>query len=195
MQVNGGKMSKSLGNTYTLKDLADKGISPLAFRYFCLNTHYRKALNFTFEGMSGAVTAYGRLLNLTAEHKAETQTNISTELLDKYKQEFLSAINDDINIPLALGVLWTMLKETAPSKAVFDLAVDFDAVLGLDLDKAEKNKVEIMEIPDIIKVLLDKRALARKNKDFNQSDILRDKIANLGWAVKDTANGQEVTKS
>ncbi|MCL2556681.1 MAG: cysteine--tRNA ligase [Firmicutes bacterium] len=190
MQVNGGKMSKSLGNTYTLTDLADKGISPLAFRYFCLNTHYRKALNFTFDGVNGAATAYKRLLNLLAEHK---DTNKACDLT-KYKEEFITAINDDINIPLAIGVLWTMVKESPLSKDVFDLAVEFDKVLGLDLEKAEKEKIADIEIPENIKNLLSKRTEARKNKDFKASDILRNELAKLGWAVKDTANGQEITK-
>jgi len=189
MQVNGGKMSKSLGNTYTLKDLSDKGISPLAFRYFCLNTHYRKTLNFTFEGMNGAVTAYKRLLALLAKHRGGSGSSD----LAKYKEDFRTAVNDDINIPLALGVLWTMLKEVAPSKDVFDLACEFDKVLGLDLAKAEKVSEIAHDQTPIIQLLI-QRKNARANKDFAESDRLRDEIASHGWIIIDTPDGRQEAK-
>jgi len=191
MQVDGGKMSKSLGNTYTLKDLEGRGISPIAFRYFCLNTHYRKALNFTFDGVGGAVTAYKRLLGLLGDHK-ESSGKVD---VSKYKEEFLAAVNDDINIPLAIGVLWTMVKESALSKDVFDAAIEFDSVLGLDLGKAEKERAARVDVPREIRVLLEKRAAARASKDFAASDAIRDEIARLGFLVKDTKDGQEISLS
>lgn len=135
MLVDGGKMSKSLGNTYTVSQLEEMGYEPLSFRYFCLNTHYRKKLNFTFDGLKAAQIAYRRLLNALYEHKI-SQAATDPATIEKYRAEFIDAINDDINVPLALGVVWTMLKEK-PSKDIYALALDFDKVLGLSLDKAK----------------------------------------------------------
>ena len=192
MQVNGGKMSKSLGNVYTVSDLAAKGCPPLAFRYFCLNTHYRKAVNFTFDALDGAAVAYKRLLSLVAEHKASAVVTPFQKLAD-YKEKFISAVNDDFNIPLGLGVLWTLLREPF-SKDIFDLAIEFDACLGLNLAKAEPLKLETENIPEAVKQKILERANARANKDFALSDKLRDEIAALGWAVIDTPKGQEAKK-
>lgn len=146
MLVDGGKMSKSLGNTYTLAQLAEKGYEPLSFRYFCLNTHYRKKLNFTFEGMDAAQTAYHRLLAALYEHK-NSSAPADPEQLEKLSAEFDAAIDDDINVPLALGVLWTAVKLPA-SRDVYELALKFDKVLGLSLDKGGRpNKSRCFPCP------------------------------------------------
>lgn len=187
MLVDGGKMSKSLGNTYTIAQLEEMGYPPLSFRYFCLNTHYRKKLNFTFEGIKAADTAYKRLLNLLYEHKissAETDKKIT----DKYRDDFQAAIDDDINIPLALGIVWTMLKER-PSKDIYSLAMEFDKVLGLSLDKAAPAEKEKIDIPDEIRKLADLRLEARKAKNWAESDRLRDILNQKGYSVLDAKDG------
>ena len=187
MLVDGGKMSKSLGNTYTIAQLEEMGYPPLSFRYFCLNTHYRKKLNFTFEGIKAADTAYKRLLNLLYEHKissAETDKKIT----DKYRDEFQAAIDDDINIPLALGIVWTMLKER-PSKDIYSLAMEFDKVLGLSLDKAAPAEKEKIDIPDEIRKLADLRLEARKAKNWAESDRFRDILNQKGYSVLDAKDG------
>ena len=193
MLVNGGKMSKSLGNTYTIAQLKEKGFDPLSFRYFCLNTHYRKKLNFTFESLEASQTAYRRLLSLLGAHKKSTQ-NTDTCVLDKYKAEFLEAINDDINIPLAMGVLWTMVKEK-PSKDIFALALEFDKVLGLNLKDAkeeEKKEETAIDVPDDIKAIAEERWEARKNKDWAKSDELRAVLAQKGYVVVDSKEGYTI---
>lgn len=192
MLVDGGKMSKSLGNTYTVAQLEEMGYSPLAFRYFCLNTHYRKKLNFTFEGLNAAQTAYTRLLNQLYEHKTSASPT-SPETLNKYREQFNAAIDDDVNLPLALGILWTMLKE-APSKDIYALALDFDRVFGLSLDKAKPAEKEKIEVPADIKQIADERLEARKNKNWAESDRLRDKLAELGYAVIDAKDGYTLEK-
>ncbi|MBP5308216.1 MAG: cysteine--tRNA ligase, partial [Clostridia bacterium] len=106
MLVDGGKMSKSLGNTYTIAQLEEKGYKPMHFRYFCLNAHYRKKLNFTFEGLDAAKVSYERLGSLILKHTASA-TVTDGKTLEKYKAEFEENINDDLNVPGALGVLWT----------------------------------------------------------------------------------------
>ncbi len=190
MQVDGGKMSKSLGNTYTIAQLEEMGYPALSFRYFCLNTHYRKKLNFTFEGMNAAKTAYTRLLNLLYEHKTGANAT-AAEVIEKYRNEFTAAVNDDLNVPQALGVLWTMIKEPA-SKDIFNLALDFDKVLGLDLKNAAPAAKPEIEVPDDIRALADQRFEARKAKNWAESDRLRDELAARGYAVLDSKDGYKL---
>ena len=192
MLVDGGKMSKSLGNTYTIAQLEEMGYSPLAFRYFCLNTHYRKKLNFTFEGLKAAQVAYTRMLNALYEHKISA-TATAPEILDKSRKDFTDAVNDDINIPLSLGVIWTMLKET-PSKDIYALALEFDKVLGLSLNKAKPAEKEKIEVPDDIKAIADERWQARLAKNWAESDRLRDVLAEKGYLVKDSKEGYSLEK-
>lgn len=192
MLVDGGKMSKSLGNTYTIAQLEERGYSPLAFRYFCLNAHYRKKLNFTFEGMDAAQTAYNRLLETLYKHKVSKE-DLPSEKLDNYKAQFFAAVNDDLNLPLALGVLWTMAKEN-PCKNIFQTALEFDRVLGLSLDKAAPQKKDSEPVPQNVIELANQRLAARKAKDWAQSDKLRDEIAALGYKIADSKDGYTVEK-
>ena len=195
MLVDNGKMSKSLGNTYTIAQLGEKGYPPLAFRYFCLNAHYRKKLNFTFEGMDSALTSLKRLYALMCKHKAGAEKT-EKETLEKYEKEFRDAIDDDLNIPLALGVLWTMLKDEKDSHDVYSLAIKFDSVLGLSLDKCEDfaDKPENIEIPAEITAIAEERFAARKNKDWAESDRLREVLKDKGYAVKDAKDGYTLEK-
>ena len=195
MCVDGGKMSKSLGNTYTVDYLLERGYRPLALRYLMLNAHYRKKLNFTFEGLDSAQVSYLRLLDLCYKHK-NSAVKTSEEVLTRYREQFVEAINDDLNVPLALGVLWTLLKEPS-SRDVYALALEFDKVLGLSLDKPEPLKEESaasVEVPDEVAELVKKRAAARSAKDWAESDRLRDEIASLGYKVIDTKDGAKVEK-
>ena len=189
--VDGGKMSKSLGNNYLLSDLQAKGFDPLVFRYFCLNVQYRQKINFTWDGMTAAKTAYEKLCAQLAAHKA---SNVPTDkqVLADFKQRFEDAINDDLNVPLALGVLWTMLK-LPKSKDVYNLALTFDKIFALDFDKVKEKEPETIDVPDDIRQLAEDRLVARKEKNWAESDRLRNVIAERGYAIKDTANGYEIT--
>lgn len=189
IQVDGGKMSKSLGNTYTIDNLIERGYAPLDFRYFCLNTHYRKKLNFTFDAISAAKTAHNRLIALITANRNAPSNNFDTA---PYLAEFKAAIDDDLNVPLALGVLWNMLKNP-PCKEIYTAALEFDKVLGLSLDTAKPEIVKT-EIPPEIEALAEERLQARKNKDWAESDRLRDEISNRGYAIKDTKDGYELTR-
>lgn len=191
MLVNNGKMSKSLGNVYRISQLEEKGYGALDYRYFCLNAHYRKKLNFTFEGMDGAKTSYARLLNSLYQHKVGKNT-IEQEKLAEYKKQFDEAVNDDLNIPLALGVVWTMIKEPK-SKAIYDLALQFDKVLGLDFDKAQPSKDEQEQVPEEIRKIAEERYEAKKRKDFALADELRGKLSDLGYTVMDTKDGYTIS--
>ncbi len=189
LQVDGGKMSKSLGNLYTLDDLIKKGYSPLDFRYMNLLTHYRKALNFTFESLTSSASALKSLRNLVLEHK-DAPNKTKEEVLKSYEDQFVAAISDDLNIPLALGVLWKMLKSQEKSNDIFLLAKKFDSVFSLDLGKETKAD----EIPEEILNLANQRKIARENKDYAKSDEIRNLISAKGYTILDTKEGFEIKK-
>ena len=190
LQVDGGKMSKSLGNLYTLDDLIEKGFSPLDFRYMNLLTHYRKALNFTFESLKSSAAALKSLKNTILEHK-NSNNKTNQEVLNDYYNQFLAAISDDLNVPLAVGVVWKMVKNEQKSVDIYNLAKKFDEVLSLNLGKEEKN---FEAIPQEILSLAKMRLEARKNKDFSKSDEIRNLIQSKGFLVVDTKNGFDIKK-
>lgn len=192
--VDGGKMSKSLGNVYTIANLKERGFNPLDFKYFCLNTHYSKKINFTFEGLKASAMGYKKLKANLLEHKNGAE-KVEEEKLNEYKQKFLDAINDDLNFPLAIGILWTMLKNEPKSKQVYETVLLFDKALGLKLDEVEEEAPSTTEaVPQNIKDLAEQRLLARQSKNWAESDRLRDKIKELGYAIKDSKDGYELEK-
>ena len=191
--VDGGKMSKSLGNVYTLKELKEKGIEPLAYKLFCFSSHYRNKLNFTFDGVKASQVSLNRLRDGYLKHK-NGNANIEENKINEYEQKFHEAINDDLNMPLALSVVWEVIRETDKSKEYAKLIEKFDTVLGLDLKNSEKYIKIDLEIPENVKELLEERKKARQEKNWAKSDEIRDKIKELGYAVKDTANGMEIEK-
>ena len=191
MLVDGGKMSKSLGNTYTVDDLAAKGYTPMEFRYMCLNVQYRQKLNFTWEAMAAAKTAYERLSALLYRHKTAPAPENRPEI-EKYLGEFHEAINDDLNVPMAMGVLWKMLRLPA-GKDVYDAALVMDKVFALDFDKVASPD-HTAEAPPEIKEMAEKRREVRRNKNWAESDRLRDEIAAKGYKVLDTADGYRLEK-
>lgn len=184
LQVDGGKMSKSLGNIYTVDQLVEKGFEPLDFRYFFMNAHYRKQQNFTFEALSAARNALKSLREIVKEHK-NSQQSTDKQVLQDYKKQFVDAINDDLNFPLALGVVWGLVK-LPRSKDIYDLVLDFDKVLSFGF-------AEEAQIPQNVKELAQKRWEAKQNKDYATSDLLRDQILKLGYVVKDRKDGYEIT--
>lgn len=194
MLVDGGKMSKKLGNTYTVKQLEEKGYEPMVFRYFCLNAHYRNKINFTFEGMDSAKTSYQRLVNLLHKHK-ESTNNIASDVIATYKEKFENAINDDLNIPMALGIMWNLLKEEK-SKNIYDLAISMDKIFGLKLKESTPyvEEEEEIEVPTEITDLANQRIEAKKNKDYALADSLRNKISELGFNIIDTKDGFTIKK-
>lgn len=193
MLFDNGKMSKSLGNTYRIDDLIAKGYSSLDFRYFCLNAHYRKKLNFTFDGLDGAKTALGRLRGLMSQHKS-AEVSTDKTVIDKYMIEFREAVLDDLNIPLALGILWTMMKEPL-SKDIYSAAIAMDSIFGLSLDKEFKEEESKIEVPEEIIKLAESRLQAKKNKDYALADIIRKEVSDKGYSIVDTKEGYSIKKN
>lgn len=188
--IDGGKMSKSLGNVYTLSDLKAKGIDALSYRYFTYSSHYRNKLNFTWDAIKSAKNSLNKLRDMIALHK-DVNKKIDKNIISKYEEQFLDAINDDMNMPVAISIVWEIAKEKEKSNDFYELIKKFDSVLSLDLDKNDK---EDINIPEDIKLILNERKDARENKDFAKSDELRDKLKELGYIVKDTKDGQSIEK-
>ncbi len=190
MMVDNGKMSKSLGNTYTVADLEKNGIMPLSFRYFCLNAHYRNKINFTWDAIKASQKAYIRLLEAVAANKGALD-DAQEECENAYKA-FIEAVNDDLNVPKALGVLWNLLRSGKKSQQIFDTAVKMDQILGLSLENGYQAPKE--EIPQELLEKLEARIQARKEKNWALSDALRDEINAAGYDIKDTPQGSELIK-
>ena len=191
LQVDGGKMSKSLGNTYTLDQLQEKGIEPLAYKMFCYTAHYRTKLNFTFEGALSTQKALNRLREGYLTH-LQNDEKIDEEKIKEYKQRFLDAVNDDLNMPLAMGIVWEVVRNNKKSKQFAELLLEFDRILGLDLENSKKylEEQEKVELPKEILELVEQRKIARENKDWAESDRIRDVLKEKGYTVKDTKEGQ-----
>ena len=180
--VDGKKMSKSLGNIVTLETLREKNIDPLAYRYFVLGAHYSTLLNFTWDALEGAQTALKRLRTFVPRTPL---SNLPKGVLGSYKKQFNKLVNNDLDIPKALALLWKIAKNDKLEDTLKrDLILDFDRVLGLELDKIEK-----IEIPENIQTLMKELDEARQNKDFVKSDEIRQKLNDLGYKVENTAKG------
>ena len=189
--INGGKMSKSLGNVYLVKDIKEKGYDPLVYKLFSYSCHYRNKLNFTWEGIDSASKSLERLrnsyqtnLNGTDELSDEDRTKLS-----QIEENFHKAINDDLNMPLAMSFVWEAARFEKKNPEVAKLLSKFDTVLGIKIDEINSKKEEI---PQEILDLAEQRKIARENKDWAKSDELRDLINEKGYEVKDTKNGQEI---
>ena len=195
LQVDGGKMSKSLGNVYTITDLEEIGVEPLAYKMFCFTAHYRTKLNFTFESIKSAQKSLQRLREGYLKH-LESNNNIvsSNEKIKEYRFKFLKAINDDMNKPVAMSVLWDIIKEKEKSKIFAELILEFDQVLGLDLKKIKKQEKNNLNIPKEIEELIEQREKARKEKDWIVSDKIREEIKEKGYIIKDTKQGFELER-
>lgn len=198
LQVDGGKMSKSLGNTYTISQLQEKGISPLAFKLFCFTAHYRNKLNFTFEGAYGAQKALERLYDSYIKN-ANGVDDVDEDIIKEYEERFLAYINDDMNMPGAMSVVWEIARNAKKSIKFADLLLKFDKVLGLDMKNAENYLLEFKheeseELPEKIKALVEERKQARAEKNWAKSDEIRDMIISLGYSIKDTKDGIIVKK-
>jgi cysteinyl-tRNA synthetase len=172
-----GKMSKSLGNIFYLKDLEIKGFNPLVYRYMCLTTHYRSPLLFSVENLESARNSYERLKNISSEIKDDKTINKT------YLIQFKKAVEDDLDMPKALQILWNLIRDKK-AKGKYQTINSMDEVLGLKLLEKEH-----LDIPIEIGLYIEQRENARKNKNWKLADELRAKIMELGYQVSDTDKG------
>lgn len=188
--INGGKMSKSLNNVYLLKDITPKGYDPLTYRLFTYSSSYRTKLNFTWEGIEASQKALEKLRAGYQKH-LEGNEDILDEEISKYEENFHKAINDDLNMPLAMSVVWDVVKNPKKSKKLAKLLDKFDTVLALSLDKKSENQEKI---PEEVLKLAEERLKARQEKNWAESDRLRNEILALGYSIKDSKEGYELSR-
>ena len=184
--IDGGKMSKSLGNVYLLDDIVNRGYDPLVYRLFTYSSSYRNKLNFTWDVIDANSKSLAKLREGYQKHlngEEDVQDSVITEMEEKFHK----AINDDLNMTLAMSIVWDVIKYPTKSKKMAKLLDKFDTVLALDLNKPLKQ-----EIPEEIITLAEKREEARKNKNWEESDRIRDEIKSKGYTIKDTKNGYEI---
>jgi len=186
IDIGGMKMAKSDGNFLRLSSITEKGINPLAYRFWLLMGHYRTKMNFNYPALEGAETALKRLFRLYMELGEKTR-NVNID----YQKKFQEYIGDDLNTPEALSLLWDLMKDEKVSPADKKATIlDFDKVLGFGFENLKEEK-----IPEEIKKLAEEREKARKNKDFKKSDEFRDKIKKLGYEIKDLESGSKIIKT
>ncbi|MEK6835966.1 MAG: cysteine--tRNA ligase [Nanoarchaeota archaeon] len=183
------KMAKSLGNFITLDTLEKNKFNPLDYRYLCLNTHYRKRLVFSLENLKSAKNSFERLKNIIMglRNKKDSKGSVIS-----YKIKFLEAINNDLNISVTLALLWNALRDkNLGSKEKYNLALEFDKVLGLNLKNIKLEE----KIPNEIIKLANDREKARKSKNYNKADKLRQEIKAKGYLIEDTISGYIIKKA
>lgn len=199
LNTNGGKMSKSKGEFLTVSLLEEKGYNPLVYRYFCLLSHYRKSLVFSWENLDNAVTTFNKLIAKIAPLTSEKGGEIDKAEYDRLMKCFNDALDNDLNTSLAVTALYDVLKSNANSTTKLALIEEFDEVLGLDLIKTSEKSVEaeknsVSDIPQEVLDLAEKRASARKEKNFALADEIRAEITALGYEIKETRQGTEIKK-
>jgi cysteinyl-tRNA synthetase len=182
MIVNGKKMSKSLGNYYTVRDLVDMDFDALALRYFYLTGHYRSQINFTVDNLRAAQNSLDRLKRIIESLSDDGETN------DKYLKEFGKVMDDDLDTVSALQVLWSLVRDEKAKGKVKTIA-KIDEVFGLDLLKKEK-----VDVPRDVMELIKDREKARSDKDWKLADKLRGEIEKKGFRVDDTGEGSKINK-
>jgi cysteinyl-tRNA synthetase len=192
LQVEGRKMARREGNFHTLSTIEEWGFQPLAFRYLTLTAHYRSRLNFTWDSMTAAQNALNNLYSEIYSYNTESSGKDGKDVKE-FEKRFAEAIDDDLDIPRAITVVWDVVRSDLTDKAKLGLLKDFDKVLGLDLDEAEKHLFAEAKKEDIEK-LINQREEARAKKYFKKSDEIRDRIAQLGFEVEDTSKGPKLRK-
>ncbi len=192
-----GRMGKSKGNIIILDNLVKKGINPLVYRYLCLTCHYRSKLIFSWQSLKAAENSLNIIYQKVEELKESYQKNKELSLARKdykrtkdYQKQFREFINNDLDMPKALALTWSLLKDKQiSSKIKYELLLDFDRVLGLDL-----NKIKRIKIPQQVKELVVKREKYRQQKKWKEADEIRMKIKQAGYLVEDTRQGQRIRK-
>jgi cysteinyl-tRNA synthetase len=183
----GLKMAKSGENFLTLQDLVDKGYSPIDYRYLILTANYRSQLEFSWESLDAAKKSLQSLKEHIKVLRKNKNGKTSVAKLSEYKKMFEEAVNDDLNMPKALSVMWNLVKskENISSEDKLKLIFEFDKIFGLKLDKEEVEEKLSEEVENLIR----RREEARKVKDFETADDIRDQLKEMGIVLEDTLTG------
>ena len=190
-------MSKSKGEFLTVSLLESKGYDPLVYRFFCLQSHYRKSLTFSYENLDNAAAAYNKLVARIAQ--IDNSGDIDETKYNELRTGFASAMDNDLNTSLAITALYDVLKSDISGAGKLKLIADFDEVLSLGLinaaEKLKSQKPAEEELPAEITELLEQRKAARKERNFALADELRDRITSMGYIVEETREGTKVRKA
>ena len=184
-----GKMSKSKGEFLTIAKLKEKGYSPLEYKYFCYESHYRKQLMFSTDIFENSVNGYRKLIQKISAISDEGE--VDKTKFDEYKNKFLNCINDDLNTSNALSVLFEVIKSDISGATKLAIIKDFDRVLALNL--VNENTQE--QIDEEIIALANERLIAKQNKDYQKADEIRNKIISLGYEILDKKDGYEIKRA
>ena len=181
LMVDAGKMSKSLGNFYTLSEVVNRGFSPLDLRYLYMTAHYRTPLNFTWEALSSAQNSLSKIYEIIGSYEQDPKAEVS----DKYIKKFRERLEDDLNTPEALAIVWELLKSTISEASKLNTVLKMDEFLGLKLQEHIG-----YEIPTNVSDLAKMRREYRKNGIWDKADVIRRQILGLGYVVEDTPSGE-----
>ena len=199
LNTNSGKMSKSSGEFLTVSLLEEKGYDPLVYRFFCLLSHYRKSLVFSYENLDNAAVSYNKMIVKIAALLKENGGDIDKEAYDRLMKNFTDALDNDLNTAQAITAVYDVLRDGTNSATKLALIKEFDKVLSIGLianaeklNKAAENADD--DLPEEVKKLAEERKAARKEKNFALADELRDKITALGYVVEETRQGTKITK-
>ena len=197
LNTNSGKMSKSSGEFLTVSLLESKGYNPLVYRFFCLQSHYRKSLVFSYENLDNAVAAYNKLTAKIGTLLSAEQGEIDKAKYDELMKLFCEALDNDLNTSLAITALYDVLKADTTPATKIALIKEFDKVLGIGLieNAAKADDSGESDIPQEILDLAAQRAEARKAKNFALADELRAKITEMGYIIEETRQGTNIKKA
>lgn len=197
IQVDSTKMAKSEGTGLTLRDLFEKGFSGTDYRYWLLTSHYRTKSNFTIDALSGAQAALAKLKRFVYEECINEKGTINED----YRQQFVEAINDDLDTPKTIALIWEIIRDDSiiPEDKRATI-VEFDSILGLGLSLSITEGTSVLgrisqaDIPDDIQLLIDMREAARVAQNWPEADKARDALKLKGYSIEDTAEGPKITK-
>lgn len=192
--VDGEKMSKSKKNFYTIDDIIRKGFDPLSFRYLVLTAHYRDKLNFTWKSLEAAQNALNNLRETIRDWQftpgVKSQNTPGVEE-NGVEEKFMEAVNNDLNIPQALAILWDLIKSDYPTSAKAKSLLKMDQILGLSL---ENYLGKLLKVPKEVMKMVEKRENLRKAGDFAKADELRKEVKKMGYEIEDTPEGPKLKK-
>ncbi len=186
--INDAKMAKSQNNFLTLQSVIAKGFLPSSYRYLVLNTHYRQKISFTWQSMEQAQNALLKIYNFLQPFQKKGK------IIEEYRKKFFEAINDDLNTPKSLGIMWDLIKSKETVEDIAATIFHFDKIFGLDIEK-NLAKIKTKLIPNEIKKLSDERMQARKDKNWLLADKLRSEILAKNYLVVDTNSNQRICKN
>lgn len=212
LQVDGGKMSKSLGNTYTIGDLEEKGYSAFDFKFLTFSMNYNTKMNFTFESLKTSRKSVINLRKLYLEHLNSKNHKITEDtknddidiIIEECINEFEKSLLDNLNMAKAISYVWKLAKYDKKDTKIAEAMIKLDKIMGIDLENSEKYLEEIKDKEEELnnsdknyieaQKLLEERKFAKESKEYDKADILRDKIANLGFVVIDEKQGSRIER-